>query len=58
VASGATATSNMITFSGTAPSGSNLTTTETARTKKGSVTVYVTANGKKSSGKAVDVYQA
>lgn len=58
VANGYTATTTMLTFTGTAPSGSDLATTATARTKKGSVTVYVTANSKKSAGKAVDVYQA
>lgn len=57
VASSATATQAMISFTGTAPKGSNLGTTAYSRTSKGSVTVTVTANSKTSSGKSVTVYQ-
>jgi hypothetical protein len=46
----------MISFTGTAPTGSNLAKTVTSRTSKGSVTVTVTANSKTSSGKSVTVY--
>ena len=54
--SGSTATTTMITAS-TTLTGSNLGTDPVARTKKGSINITVTANGKTSSAKSVDIYQ-
>lgn len=52
------ASSSEISFTGTAPFGSNLLTDPVLRAYKGTVTVYVTVNKKTSLGKTVDVYQA
>jgi hypothetical protein len=49
----------MISFTGTAPTGSSLGTTYYGNaTNKGSVSVYVTANSKKSSGYSKTIYQS
>lgn len=56
-ASGTTASTSNITAS-TTLTGSNLAKTTKSRTKLGSVNITITYNGKTSSSKSVDVYQA